>query len=224
MGHGLSSGGFRSCGCNRSGGTGREVGRSRRGNVSLDRSSVSAGATGVAAASVAAGNFAAIVVARINDLVATLLEGPLGLPPDPPVAVAQRTCQSGNNVLAAAARVLAEFIANFIGSLGTHALVSVVQSVSEGTHEFRVTDAVEGPTHLTDGTTTLTGIAGGLRLVDQLRQNAGVITASIITTSDITAIVAAVDIAAIVAAASVTTTGIAATIAAACVTAIVAAA
>ena len=120
-----------------------------------------------------AGRRAATVAAALDHVVAAQLESLFGLTNHTLVAITQRTGQSGDDFGAAAA-VLANLIANFIGRFTTDAFVSIVQGVDKGGHDFRVADAVIPVAKLADRSTTLTSVASGLRGVDQLSDLAGV--------------------------------------------------
>lgn len=94
------------------------------------------------------------------------------------VAVGQSSGQRGDDFARAAARILAELIANFVGRFPANSLVAVVQTVDERSHDFRVADAAILVAQFVESTTAILGIAGGLRLVDQARDLAGVIFAA----------------------------------------------
>lgn len=97
----------------------------------------------------------------------------MGLTNHTSVAITQRTGQGGHNFGAAAA-VLANLIADFIGRFTTDAFVGVIQGVDKGGHDFRVADAIITIAQLADGRTALTSVASRLRRVDQLSDLAGV--------------------------------------------------
>lgn len=131
-------------------------------------------AAGIASTAGVASDFAA----RIDDVVSTLTQSLLSLTADTAVAVSQRHGQSFHNALRAAALVLAELIADFICCLGPNAFIRIVQGVDEGRHDFRIADAIVLVAELRDGSTTLTGVAGSLRFVNQLSDLASVLAGS----------------------------------------------
>ena len=88
------------------------------------------------------------------------------------IAITQSNGQ-GSDDFGAAAAVLANLIADFIGSRSADAFIGIVQTVDEGRHDFRVADAIISIAQLAEGGTSLTSIAGGLRCVNQLLQLQG---------------------------------------------------
>ena len=126
----------------------------------------------VAAGAVASGR-ATLVAATLDHFVTAQAESLLGLTNHTPIAITQGTGQSGNHFWAAAA-VLANLIADFIGSFRPDPMIGVIQGVDERGHDFRVADAVIPVAELADRSTTLTSVASGLRGVDQLSDLAGI--------------------------------------------------
>ena len=126
----------------------------------------------VAAGAVASGG-ASTVAATLDHFVTAQAESLFGLTNNTLIAIAQRTGQSGNHFWAAAA-VLANLIADFIGSFRPDPMIGVIQGVDERGHDFRVADAVIPVAELADRSTTLTSVASGLRGVDQLSDLAGI--------------------------------------------------
>lgn len=94
------------------------------------------------------------------------------------VAVGQSSRQRGDDFARAAARILAELIADLIGRFFANSFVAVIQTIDERAHDLRVADAVELVAQLIESTTAILGIASGLRLVDQMSDLAGVIFAA----------------------------------------------
>jgi len=94
------------------------------------------------------------------------------LPTHLPVAIAQRTGQSGNDFRRAASAatvvILTNLIANFISGLRTNSLVSIVQSVHESNHDFGIADTVEVVAKLMNRSSAIFRVASGLRLINQL--------------------------------------------------------
>jgi len=148
--------------------------RNRSGSTVIDRRSD--GSTTSRSTPAIAGGATALVAAAVDDFVSTQAEGLFGLTNHTAIAITQRTGQGGNDFGAAAA-VLANLIADFIGGFTTDAFVGIVQGVDKRGHDFRVADAIITIAQLADGGTTLTGIAGRLRFVDQLGDLAGIRTA-----------------------------------------------
>ena len=128
--------------------------------------------TTVAAGAVASRR-ATIVAATLDHFVTAQAESLFGLANHTPIAITQGTSQSGNHFWAAAA-VLANLIADFIGGFTSDSFIGVIQGVDERGHDFRVADAVIPVAELADRSTTLTSVASGLRGVDQLSDLAGI--------------------------------------------------
>ena len=126
----------------------------------------------VAAGAVASGR-ATLVAATLDHFVTAQAESLFGLTNNTLIAIAQRTGQSGNHFWAAAA-VLANLIADFIGSFPPDPMIGIIQGIDERGHDFRVADAVIPVAELADRSTTLTSVASGLRGVDQLSDLAGI--------------------------------------------------
>ena len=103
----------------------------------------------------------AIVAATFDNVVSTQAEGLFSLTNHTAIAVTQSTGQGGDDFGAAAA-VLANLIADFIGSFTSDAFISIIQSVDEGRHDLWIADAIITIAQLADGSTSLTSIAGRL--------------------------------------------------------------
>ena len=129
--------------------------------------------TATVAAGAVASRRATVVAATLDHFVAAQAESLLGLTNHTSVAITQRTGQGGNDFGAAAA-VLANLIADFIGGFTSDSFIGVIQGVDERGHDFRVADAVIPVAELADRSTTLTSVASGLRGVDQLSDLAGI--------------------------------------------------
>ena len=129
--------------------------------------------TATVAAGAVASRRATLVAATLDHFVAAQAESLLGLTNHTSVAITQRTGQGGNDFGAAAA-VLANLIADFIGGFTSDSFIGVIQGVDERGHDFRVADAVIPVAELADRSTTLTSVASGLRGVDQLSDLAGI--------------------------------------------------
>ncbi len=124
------------------------------------------GATARGATAVAGGR-ATFVAAALDHFVATQAESLLGLTNHTSVAITQRTGQGGDDFGAAAA-ILANLIANLICCGTTNSFISIVQAIDESRHDLWIADAVISVTELAERGTSLAGIAGRLRSVDQL--------------------------------------------------------
>ena len=131
------------------------------------------GVTTIRASGGVAGGRAATIAAALDHVVTALAESLFGLTNHTAVAITQRTGQGGHNFGAAAA-VLANLIADFIGRFTTDAFVGIVQGIDKGGHDFRIADAIITIAKLADGRTALTSVASRLRGVDQLSDLAGV--------------------------------------------------
>ena len=107
------------------------------------------------------------------------------------VAIAQGSRQRGDDFARAAARILAELIAEFVSSFPANALVAVVRTVDESRHDLWIADAAVLVAQLVQRTFALTSIAGGLRRVDQACDFAGVIFAALGATAAVGVFVAA---------------------------------
>lgn len=129
--------------------------------------------TATVAAGAVASRRATLVAATLDHFVAAQAESLLGLTNHTSVAITQRTGQGGHDFGAAAA-VLANLIADFIGGFTSDSFIGVIQGVDERGHDFRVADAVIPVAELADRSTTLTSVASGLRGVDQLSDLAGI--------------------------------------------------
>lgn len=150
---------------------------------------------------------ALINAAAIDNVVTTQTQGLFSLTANAAITVGQGVGQCTNDALAAAARVLAQLIANFVSSSSTNCFHSVVECVDEGRHDFWVTDAVKA-SQPNDGCTALSSVASCLRAVDQLCNDASIFAAGVVAAAVIAAwndtgvvatiIAATVDIAAIV--------------------------
>ena len=57
------------------------------------------------------------------------------------IAVGQCSRQSGHDFAGAAARILAELVANLVGCFPANSLVAVIQTIDERAHDFWVADA-----------------------------------------------------------------------------------
>lgn len=100
--------------------------------------------------------------ATVNDFVTAQFQRTFSFATDTAVTVSQSAGQGGNDFGSAAAAVFASLIADFISGLLTDTVVSVIKSVDEGSHDLRVTLAVEFITDFVDGFGTVLGIAGCL--------------------------------------------------------------
>ena len=123
--------------------------------------------TATVAAGAVASRRATLVAATLDHVVATQLEGLFGLTNHTAIAVTQRTGQSGDDFGAAAA-ILTNLIANFVGGGTTNSFIGIVQTIDKRCHDFRIADAVISVTELTQRGTSLTSIASRLRNVDEL--------------------------------------------------------
>ena len=134
--------------------------------AALEQSTTFGTASSVAAFTAAA--IAAGVTTAIHNFVTASFESFFGLTTNTFVAVTESTRQSSHDFRSAAATVLANLVANFVGCLFTDTFISVVQRVDEGTHDFRIATAVEIVTQRIDCFTAIFRITGSLRFVDQL--------------------------------------------------------
>ena len=66
----------------------------------------------------------------------------------------------------------------------TNSLIAIVQSVDEGSHDFRVAAAVVTIAKTIDRFRTMLRVAGSLRLVDQLSNFTSIVVAAVIATAD----------------------------------------
>ena len=126
----------------------------------------------VAAGAVASGR-ATVVAATLDHFVTAQAESLFGLANNTPIAITQGTGQSGHDFWAAAA-VLPNLIADFIGGFSTDPMIGVIQGIDERGHDFRVADAVIPVAELADRSPTLTSVASSLRGVDQLSDLTGI--------------------------------------------------
>jgi hypothetical protein len=78
------------------------------------------------------------------------------------VAITQGGCQSRCGCVAAAARILAELVADFISGFLADSLVTIVQSVDQGAHDFGIAHAVKLVAELVHSLATILGIASRL--------------------------------------------------------------
>ncbi len=130
------------------------------------------GTAAVAAGAVASGR-ATLVAATLDHFVTAQAESLFGLANHTPVAITQGTGQSGNHFWAAAA-VLANLIADFVGSFAANSFISVIQGVDERGHDLWIADAIISVAELANRSPTLTSVASRLRFVDQLSDLAGI--------------------------------------------------
>ncbi len=84
----------------------------------------------------------AAVTVSVHNFVATGFQSFFSLMTDPTVTVSQSTGQGSHGGRAAAAAVAANCIADFVSSFPTNSFVSVVQTVDEGVHDFRMAGTV----------------------------------------------------------------------------------
>lgn len=117
--------------------------------------------TGWSTAVAATSGCTAIVTATLDDVVSTQAESLFSLTDHTAIAVTQSTGQ-GSDDFGAAAAVLANLIADFIGSFAADAFISIIQSIDEGRHDLWIADAIITIAQLADGGTSLTSIAGSL--------------------------------------------------------------
>ena len=121
---------------------------------------------------------AAFVTAAIDNFVATSTQTLFRLTTNTLVTVTQGSRQRGHDFARAAARILAELVAKFVGRFFANSFVAVIQTVDERGHDLWIADAVELVAQLVESFPAIFRIASGLRLVDQLRDLAGVIFAA----------------------------------------------
>ncbi len=100
-------------------------------------------------------------VARVRDFITTQAQALLGHLANLLVAITQRTHQSLRNLLIAAAGMTLELVHDLSGGFQTNSFVAVIQSVDEGTHDFRVARAVT-LAQASDRSTAVLGVAGSL--------------------------------------------------------------
>lgn len=124
------------------------------------------GSTGRSASVATTGGRAAAVAATIDDVISAQAQSLFGLTSHTTIAIAQRTGQ-GRDDFGAAAAVLTNLITDLVGSHPANSFISIVQTIDEGRHDFRIADAIIAIAEFPQGSTSLTGIAGRLRLVDQ---------------------------------------------------------
>lgn len=135
----------------------------------------------------AAGFFAA----AIDDVITAQFQSTLSLAANTTIAVSQGASQCRNNFWSAAAAVLAGLIADFVSSLTTDAVVSIVQSIDESSDDLWIAFAVVLVTDFVDGFSTVFCIASGLRFVDQASKFARIIFCTWIFAAAVDALVAA---------------------------------
>ena len=122
--------------------------------------------------------------AAVDNIITTALQCFFGLTADVPVTVGQSASESANHGSPAAATIVENLIADFVGRFGSHTFVAVVQSIDEGVHDFGVTDAVVSITQFMDRVATVSGIAFRHRSFDESGNLTTVFpTAAILTTT-----------------------------------------
>lgn len=157
------------------------------GNVSA---AVDTAAVDAAASPPLAGIAADAFAAAVDNFITATTQSFLGVFANVLVAVSQGRGQSRNDLLVAAARIVFELIADFLGRFFPNFLVGVVQGVDEGRHDFGIAHAVELAEAL-NRLFAIFGVAGRLRGVDQLRNFTRIgVAAAIVAATTVAAAVA----------------------------------
>ena len=127
---------------------------------------------------VSAATFLTGVAAAVYDFISTRFQTFFGLSPDTPITIRQGGCQCSDHFFAAAA-VLANLITDSIGGFLADALIGVVEAIDQGSHDFGITLAIVPVSEPVERSSTMSGIAGGLRFINQLGNLAGVCIAAL---------------------------------------------
>lgn len=106
-------------------------------------------------------------VASTGHFVTASAQGLLGILTNFLVTVTQGTHQSLSNLVVAAAGMALELVTDLASRFSTDAFVTVIQSVDESAHDFRVAAAVT-LAEAANRRSTILGVASSLRSIDPL--------------------------------------------------------